>query len=211
MPGLKLTYFPVRGRGEHIRYILHQTGTPYEEIIILQEDWPKHKANQPLGQLPVLEIDGKQLSQSMAIGRYLAAEHGLAGKTNLERAFADMLCDGVHDIVSATMPFVLPTLAHDMAKREEPYKKFREEPLRTFLTKYTKFLKDNGTGWFVGNAMTWADLTVAEYVDRIETVYGDDIVKKDFKELEEHSRKIHALPKIATYIKNRPYKNELKL
>jgi glutathione S-transferase len=44
----------------------------------------------PCGQIPVLNYNGVEISQSMAIARFLANEFGLAGKTNLEKARADM-------------------------------------------------------------------------------------------------------------------------
>ena len=44
----------------------------------------------PCGQIPVLNYNGVEISQSMAITRFLANEFGLAGKTNLEKARADM-------------------------------------------------------------------------------------------------------------------------
>ena len=47
----------------------------------------------PCGQLPVLNYNGVEISQSMAIARFLANEFGLAGKTNLEKARADMIVD----------------------------------------------------------------------------------------------------------------------
>ena len=52
----------------------------------------------PLGQLPVLEFDGEVLSQSLTIARFLAKEFGLAGKTNLEQAQADMVIDSGNDL-----------------------------------------------------------------------------------------------------------------
>ncbi len=30
----------------------------------------------PMGQMPVLEVDGKKLTQAVAIGRYVAEQHG---------------------------------------------------------------------------------------------------------------------------------------
>ena len=52
----------------------------------------------PLGVMPVLEYDGEVLSQSKTIARFLAKEFGIAGKTNLEQAKADMIVDCVIDI-----------------------------------------------------------------------------------------------------------------
>lgn len=33
----------------------------------------------PFGQVPIFEVDGKVLTQSITIARYLARQHGLAG------------------------------------------------------------------------------------------------------------------------------------
>lgn len=50
--------------------------------------------------MPVLEVDGKQLAQSMTIARYLAKHHGLAGKDDWETALADMYGDCCQDIMN---------------------------------------------------------------------------------------------------------------
>ena len=45
------------------------------------------------GKLPVLEYDGKTIAQSRAIARFLGRKYGLAGKTEIEEAEADMIVD----------------------------------------------------------------------------------------------------------------------
>ena len=52
----------------------------------------------PFGQLPVLEIDGIKIGQSITIARYLANKFNLAGKTDIEKAQADMVLDCIQDI-----------------------------------------------------------------------------------------------------------------
>ena len=49
------------------------------------------------GQVPVLEVDGKQVAQSMAIARFLARRYKLAGKNELEEAEADAIVDCISD------------------------------------------------------------------------------------------------------------------
>lgn len=52
----------------------------------------------PLGQMPVLEIDGdKRVYQSMAIARYFAKLVGLSGANHWEDLFIDMAVDTIKD------------------------------------------------------------------------------------------------------------------
>ena len=52
----------------------------------------------PGGQLPVLEIDGEKIAQSITIARFLANKFNLTGKTEIEKAKADMILDCIQDI-----------------------------------------------------------------------------------------------------------------
>ena len=52
----------------------------------------------PINVVPVLEYDGEVISQSKTIARFLAKEFGIAGKTNVQQAKADMIVDCVTDI-----------------------------------------------------------------------------------------------------------------
>ena len=40
---VKLVYFPVRGRGELLRLLLHAAGVDYEEEAVTFEEWPARK------------------------------------------------------------------------------------------------------------------------------------------------------------------------
>ena len=59
----------------------------------------------PGGVLPVLEVDGIQLSQSMTIARFLANRFNLAGSNPLEKAQADMVVDCVTDFFNGMSKF----------------------------------------------------------------------------------------------------------
>lgn len=86
MPSYKLNYFNGRGRGEIIRLIFAAADAKYEDNRVRFEDWEALKPTTPLGQIPVLEVDGKtQIPQSIAIARFVARELNLAGRNNLEQ------------------------------------------------------------------------------------------------------------------------------
>ena len=57
--------------------------------------------NEHFPQLPILEVDGVTIAQSMAISRYLARETGLAGTTNLVMAQVDEAVDVINDVQNA--------------------------------------------------------------------------------------------------------------
>lgn len=98
---MKLHYFPIYGRGEAIRMLLAHAKVPFTDAFITHEEWPKAK-NSPLcefGQIPVLELpDGKKLSQSKAILRYLGVQHGYYPINDHYQAYlVDSFLDSVDD------------------------------------------------------------------------------------------------------------------
>ena len=117
MPNIKLTYFNGRGRGETARLILAYGGMHYEDRRVsfgnisifscsgynenITEDMPSLKPSLPFGQLPVLEIDGDTIGQSMAIARFLANQYGIAGSSNLVKAQVDEVVDVMNDVQDA--------------------------------------------------------------------------------------------------------------
>ena len=58
-------------------------------------------ADTPFGQLPLVEIDGKKINQSIAVCRYLAKKVGLSGKNDWENLQIDALVDNIYDLQSS--------------------------------------------------------------------------------------------------------------
>lgn len=51
----------------------------------------------PMAQMPVLEVDGQRVYQSISIGRYLSKRVGLAGENDWENLLIDIALDNVND------------------------------------------------------------------------------------------------------------------
>jgi len=199
----KLYYFTLRGRAETARLLLAYSGAKYEDVRISIEQWPAMKEKMPMGQMPVLEVDGKQLCQSTAIARYLAREHGLAGKNNWDMARADMLVDGIFDMWSHLKEVYMPKLQGDQKSADENWHKFAENHLKLFLDRYSQFLNENGSSWFVGDAITWADIAVAEFLSVLEDCFNSDALKSH-PHLKSFVEKIFSLPQLKPYVSSRP-------
>ena len=73
---MKFIYFNVYARGEAVRMALSHSKTEFDDQRIESADWPVLKATIPSGQIPVLEIDGQQLNQSVPILRLIGARKG---------------------------------------------------------------------------------------------------------------------------------------
>lgn len=99
MSTCKLTYFNSQALGEAIRLLLHYGKIEFEDVRIdFETQWPTYpKETLPLGQIPILEIDGKVLYQSIAICRYLAKKFKLVGADTLEDYEIDNAVDNLND------------------------------------------------------------------------------------------------------------------
>ncbi|XP_070544577.1 S-crystallin SL11-like [Ptychodera flava] len=200
MPKYKLIYFDIGGRAEPIRMGFALAGQEFEDVRIKKEQWPELKPKMPHQALPVLEIEGGVvLSQSFAIGRYVANEFGFAGKTNLEKAQADMFCDALNDLTPK-----LVELSHGSDERKaEVRKELFEKLIPAAFTNMERLFSKNkdGTGFLVGDGITWADIMFYNFADGMEQVEPD--VLKNFPKLQGLLERVRNNPKIKEYIKNR--------
>ena len=201
MSTYKLYYFNARGRAEISRLIFAAAGQKYEDIRYEGDAWPTHKPEMPLGQVPVLEVDGVKLPQSITIARFLAKQFHLAGKDNFEQAKVDAVVDTITDAAMKLGPI---RMEKDEAKKQELKKKFIGEELPKHLQNLEVLgkLYGNGGPYFVGNQLTWVDLFFH--------FFGENLLGMDGNCLDNHSwlkqnrAEVEKQPKIAEYLKNRP-------
>ncbi|KAL0132501.1 hypothetical protein PUN28_000326 [Cardiocondyla obscurior] len=198
MSTYKLTYFNVTGLGESIRYLLSYLGINFEDVRLNFDNWPDHKSSTPMGQVPVLEIDGKKYHQSRAIGRFLAKKANLYGSDDVEAMEIDASIDSMDD---ARQALSLYYWQQDPAFKEK-LKEIAFEKWPYYLNKFEEQVKKNG-GYFVGGKLSWADILWAAYSDYLSFVLNGD-PNKDHPELKKLVDKVRALPKIKAYIEKRP-------
>ena len=197
----KLHYFNGRGRAEVSRLLFAAAGEKFEDIRFEHSEWPAHKAEAPLGQVPVLEYNGTKLPQSAAIARFLAKQFNLAGKNNFEQAQVDAVADTINDAVAK---YVAVRRETDEAKQKDLSKQFFAEELPKHLANLEVLAKlySNGGAFFVGNQLTWADLLFYDVAESM--LNADDACLNKFAWLKRNREEVEKQPKIAEYLKNRP-------
>jgi len=191
-------YFDVRGRGELCRYVFHAANRDFENKIVNSEEWAEMKPKLTTGQLPVLEVDGKQLVQSGAIARFLAREFDLCGKTSLEQAMCDQYVGLADDFFNE---LVKSFFEKDEAKLAEVTKKLQDEIIPKFCAIFEKSLEQNGGKFFVGDKLTLADLAVYQAMDT--PIKKNPKVLDSYPKLTAQRAMIEGAPGIGEYIKNR--------
>ena len=113
----------------------------------------------PFGQAPILEVDGKVITQTGAIARYCGKQGGFYPRDDdFAAAKIDELIDTATDItvcVGATMRMA------DPKEKMEARANLAADKLPMYFSALEKMMKENGsTGYFVGNKMTIADIAM---------------------------------------------------
>ncbi|KAJ8022535.1 S-crystallin SL11 [Holothuria leucospilota] len=207
MPSYKLVYFNLRVQAEPIRYMFHLAGVDFEDKRVTEDEWKEFKSKPGLGQLPILEVDGKELPQSGAIYRYVAREHGFYPSSSWDRAKVDVVIETVGDFDPEMRKFFSE---RDPAKKTEVIKHFEEEGSVKHANNMEKLLKENngGTGWFVGDKITLADVIVFYmWYDLVPSLLGIEPGTFDLKEnklLESFIKRFQSEPSISEWLEKRP-------
>uniref|UniRef100_A0A1I7TS17 glutathione transferase n=1 Tax=Caenorhabditis tropicalis TaxID=1561998 RepID=A0A1I7TS17_9PELO len=198
----KLIYFQSRGNGEIARQVFVYSGEEFEDKRITKEEWASMKNDTPFGQVPVLEVDGKQLAQSISIVRFLAKRFGIAGKTSWEEAEIDSLSDQFKDYRMEARPFFRVKMGFVDGDIQKLHDEIFIPALNKMYSIFTKFLKKSGNGYLIGDELTWIDLAVAQHsADLLE---ADGSVLDEFPEMKEHQKRIHESLRIKKWIEERP-------
>ncbi|NXT72689.1 HPGDS synthase, partial [Chaetops frenatus] len=149
----------------------------------------------PFGKLPILEVDGVVIHQSLAMARYLAREAGLAGQTPVEQALADAIVDTIDDFMT-----LFPWAEKSQDVRKKAFDDILTNKAPELLKDLDTFLGDKK--WLVGNSVTWADF----YWDVCSTTLlscKPDLADK-YPRLLALRERVQALPAIAAWIQKRP-------
>ncbi|KJH42597.1 glutathione S-transferase protein [Dictyocaulus viviparus] len=187
-----------------IRVLFALAGQEYEDVRLSRAEFHAMIGGVPFGQLPVLEVDGKLLTQTMAINRFLARTFGFAGKTLFEAALVDSLGDRYTIYRERISPYYSSVLSRKPANVIKKLKKEVLLPAREkFFGSLTIFLKGNSVnGYLVGDSITWMDVLIAEHAAEFSDRVPEFL--DGFPEIEAHMQKVRSTPNLKKWIENRP-------
>ena len=154
----RLTYFKGRGRAETTRWMLAATGVAFTNVAVetASELDELRRANVlPFDQMPLLEIDGRCLSQSSAMIRYLARRGGLYGADPTEAMWCDMIAGAAADFAETAI--------------QAPFKPDAETAIADLQQRFAKFaprfearIVAQGSGFTAAATLTFADVVLCE-------------------------------------------------
>ena len=158
---IQLVYFNIRARAEPARLLLAYAGMEYQDARVEQpwlnmanrKHWDSIKTELAFQQLPVLFWNGEQIAQSLAVTRFIAKQLGLAGKDNLE------------DVIQARIDVLHETDEKMKAVMSETYK---TKTVPNILLQLENRLVLRGGQFFVGNALSWADIQAFYFCSELD-------------------------------------------
>lgn len=194
MASAKLTYFRGRGRAETTRWMLAAAEVAFVNLAIdTPEDLAALRASGklPFDQMPLLEIDGLNLSQSSAMIRFLARRGGLYGNGDRDAMWCDLITGVAADFAETAIqaPFK-PSEAVAIADMEARFAKFGP--------RFEARIAEQGSGFSASDDMTFADVVLAEalsaYLEWCPAILADT------PHLESLYRRVIDSPGIADYL-----------
>ncbi|CAI2376205.1 unnamed protein product [Moneuplotes crassus] len=158
---IKLSYFPFHGRVEPIRMLLLHKGVEFEDDHVDLMGWiggSELKQEAEYGQLPILEYGEKKYVQSVAIMRFLARQFGYYPLDDFEKQYeVDNVMDSFSDY---NFGLIKAYTATEVKAKNEGLKSFFSTHSMTFFKSWDTRIKENGTGYAVGDSWTAADFSI---------------------------------------------------
>jgi glutathione S-transferase len=153
----------------------------------------------PFGQVPVLHVDGVQVTQCDSINRYVGKLANLYPTDPLQALY----CDEVMYVVEEASVKMGPTFRMTGEEQKAARLALVNGSMPQYLGWLQSQLKAHGGEYFADNRLTVADLKVFVDVRGLNSGRLDhiptDLVEKVAPALNTHMKRISALPAVAAY------------
>ena len=204
MTSYKLTYFDFDGgRGEPIRIALNAAGIDFEDKRISFPEFGEMRQSTRFNSVPVLEIEGAEVTQSNALSRYVGKMAGLYPDDALQALYCDEVLGALEDLSH----YIVQTFGLQDEELKLAREKLVEGWLSVYLRGLEKLLARGGGEYFAGNAMTVADLKVFVQIRSLRSGNLDhvpkDLVQRLAPGLVEHQERIGSDPRVVAYYATR--------
>ncbi|KAL5278399.1 HPGDS family protein [Megaselia abdita] len=194
-----LFYFNVKALAEPLRYLFAYGALEYEDVRVTRDEWPALKPSMPMGQMPVLEVNGKRVHQSISMAEFLGKTVGLGGNDPWEDLQIESVVNTVNDF---RLKIAVVTYEPDDQIKEKKLITLNKEVVPFYLEKLEQTVKDN-EGYFALKRLTWADVYFAGILDYMNYMAKRDILDV-YPSLKELVDKVNNLEPIKEWIAKRP-------
>ena len=204
MSRYQLTYFDFDGgRAEPVRIAFHSAGIEFDDERISFEQFGAMRTGFRFNAVPVLKIDGAEVTQSNAMIRYVGKMAGLYPSDDLQALYCDEAMGAVEDLTHyIVQSFGLPDDELRIARE-----RLVNGWMTVILTGLGELLERSGGQFFADSRLTVADLKVLGQTQalrsgRIEHV-PTDLVDRLAPGLVKHQLRVEQEPVVAAYYDSR--------
>ncbi|MBT8078035.1 MAG: glutathione S-transferase family protein [Gammaproteobacteria bacterium] len=204
MTTYKLTYFDFDGgRGEPARIAFHAAGIEFEDNRISFPEFNEMRQGTRFNSVPVLEIDGIEVSQSNAMNRFIGKMAGLYPSNELQALYCDEVMDALEDLTH----YIVPTMGKEGDELKQARKKLVDGWMTVYIKGLDSLLARGGGEYFADNRLTVADIRAMVQVRSLRKGTLDhvpvDLVDRLAPALAAHQQRIEAEPQVAAYYASR--------
>lgn len=200
MPQLKLSYFDMHGgRAEPVRLALHIGGVAFDDYRFTFPEFAEVRKATPFGQVPTLNVDGTQFTQSDALLRFAGKLAGLYPTDPLQALY----CDEVTYVVEEAGAKMGPTFRMSGEEQKAARLALVNGSMPVYLGWLQQRLQAQGGEFFADGRLTVADLKVWVDVRALNSGRFDhvptDLVERVAPALNAHMQRIGETPAIKAY------------
>jgi len=154
-------------------------------------------------QVPLLEINGLNITQTEAMIRYIARNHNLYGSNEEERIRCDMIYDAIKDASLGNSGVGMVFKPKEIQEQE---KKNMVLKIEKYFPMFDKILENNESGYFVGNKMSFVDVVFLHDLEWVRDCLEKDYIN-EYPNIKKHEELLKGTESINKYLNSEQKKN----